>query len=74
METSTVVDDRIIITEERTAGSSHLFFEGYFVLNHGKLAGMQTFAAQFWKEYSLSDSRYLTSDRFVVPIEAVTMV
>jgi cholestenol Delta-isomerase len=63
-----------LLRKRGTAGSSHLFFEGYFVLNHGKLASMQTLAAQLLKEYSLSDSRYLTSDRFVVPIEAVTMV
>jgi cholestenol delta-isomerase len=27
---------------------------------------------QLWKEYSLSDSRYLTSDAFVVCMEAIT--
>lgn len=27
---------------------------------------------QLWKEYSLSDSRYLTLDSFLVPMEAVT--
>ena len=29
---------------------------------------------QMWKEYSLSDSRYLTSDTFVVCMEAITAV
>lgn len=30
--------------------------------------------AQLWKEYSLSDSRYLTADTFVVCMETVTAV
>jgi cholestenol delta-isomerase len=50
------------------------FAEGYFVLNHASLAGTQSLFAQLWKEYSLSDSRYLTSDPFMVSIEAVTAV
>lgn len=29
---------------------------------------------QLWKEYSLSDSRYLTSDAFLISMEAVTAV
>lgn len=29
---------------------------------------------QLWKEYSLSDSRYLTQDSFVVTMEAVTAI
>ena len=57
-----------------TAGFIHLFFEGYFVLNHKTLAGSQELFGQLWKEYSLSDSRYLTSDAFVVCMEAVTAV
>lgn len=35
---------------------------------------MQTLYAQLWKEYSLSDSRYLTSDAFTVSVEAITVV
>lgn len=35
---------------------------------------MSTTLAQAWKEYSLSDSRYLTSDIFVVCMETVTAV
>jgi cholestenol delta-isomerase len=29
---------------------------------------------QLWKEYSLSDSRYLTQDSFVVTMEAITAI
>ena len=29
---------------------------------------------QLWKEYSLSDSRYLTADSFVVTMEAITAI
>ncbi|KAE8143085.1 Emopamil-binding protein [Aspergillus pseudotamarii] len=53
-------------------GFVHLFFESYFVVNHVSLAGSQELFGQLWKEYSLSDSRYLISDSFLVPMEAVT--
>ncbi|GIC86039.1 EXPERA domain-containing protein [Aspergillus udagawae] len=53
-------------------GFIHLFFEAYFVVHHESLAGSQELFGQLWKEYSLSDSRYLTSDAFLVPMEAVT--
>ncbi|GFN20312.1 EXPERA domain-containing protein [Aspergillus tubingensis] len=53
-------------------GCIHLFFESYFVVYHKSLAGSHTLFGQLWKEYSLSDSRYLTSDSFLVSMEAVT--
>ncbi|CAI7632108.1 unnamed protein product [Penicillium palitans] len=53
-------------------GFIHLFFEAYFVINHKTLAGSQELFGQLWKEYSLSDSRYLTSDAFLVSMESVT--
>lgn len=56
------------------AGFVHLFFESYFVIHHVSLAGSQELFGQLWKEYSLSDSRYLTSDSFLVTMEAVTAV
>ncbi len=49
-----------------TAGTIHLFFEGFFVFNNSHVAGMQTFFAQLWKEYALSDSRYMVSDPLVL--------
>lgn len=54
------------------AGFIHLSFEAYFVVNNRTLASSQTLFGQLWKEYSLSDSRYLTSDAFVVCMEAIT--
>lgn len=56
------------------SGSIHLFFEGYFVVNHTRMAPAQDFFGQLWKEYSLSDSRYLTSDPFVLCMETITAV
>lgn len=58
----------------KSAGFIHLFFEAYFVINHKTLAGSQELFGQLWKEYSLSDSRYLTSDPFLICMEAVTAV
>jgi len=57
-----------------TAGFIHLFFEAHFVSNHKTLAADQSLWSQLWKEYSLSDSRYLTSDTFLLCMEAVTAV
>jgi cholestenol delta-isomerase len=34
----------------------------------------QDILGQLWKEYALSDSRYLISDPFVVSIETITVV
>ncbi|KAH8434359.1 EXPERA domain-containing protein [Aspergillus melleus] len=53
-------------------GCIHFFFEAYFVIKNPSLAGSDTLFGQLWKEYSLSDSRYLTSDTFLVCMEAVT--
>ncbi|CAK7265384.1 hypothetical protein SEPCBS119000_001485 [Sporothrix epigloea] len=55
-------------------GGLHWFFEGYFVLHHASLAGDQSLRAQLWKEYALSDSRYLTSDPFMLCVEGLTVV
>ncbi|OWP06934.1 EBDP2, emopamil-binding protein [Marssonina coronariae] len=54
------------------SGAIHLFFEGYFSLNHKTMAPAQDLFGQLWKEYALSDSRYLTSDPFVLCMETVT--
>lgn len=35
---------------------------------------MSDFFGQLWKEYSLSDSRYMTSDPFVLCMESITAV
>ncbi|KAK4190090.1 Emopamil-binding protein [Podospora australis] len=55
-------------------GFLHCFFEGYFVFTHATLPSSQSFFAQLWKEYSLSDSRYIASDPFMLCIEGLTMI
>ncbi|KAI0024841.1 Emopamil binding protein-domain-containing protein [Xylariomycetidae sp. FL0641] len=54
-------------------GCLHCVFEGYFVLNHRTVASSQQLLAQLWKEYALSDSRYLTSDYFMLSVESITV-
>ncbi|KAL2124414.1 hypothetical protein VTJ04DRAFT_779 [Mycothermus thermophilus] len=55
-------------------GFLHIFFEGHFILNHASLASSQSLFSQLWKEYSLSDSRYLSSDPFMLCIESLTLL
>ena len=52
----------------------HTFFEGYYSFNHLRMGPAQDLFGQLWKEYSLSDSRYLTNDPFVLCMETVTAV
>jgi cholestenol delta-isomerase len=52
----------------------HFFFEGYFATHFNRMGGLQTLFGQLWKEYALSDSRYLTMDPFVVCMETITAV
>ncbi|KAF2756919.1 EBDP4, emopamil-binding protein [Pseudovirgaria hyperparasitica] len=53
-------------------GSLHVFFEGYFVLNFREMGSRQDLFGQLWKEYALSDSRYLTQNTFVLCMETIT--
>ncbi|PMD47321.1 EBP domain-containing protein [Hyaloscypha variabilis F] len=55
-------------------GCIHVFFEGYFVYNNSRMPGMQDFFGQLWKEYALSDSRYMTSDPLVLCMESLTVL
>ncbi|KAL4921490.1 Emopamil-binding protein [Aspergillus aurantiobrunneus] len=50
----------------------HFVLEGHYARNFTTLPASQHILSQLWKEYSLSDSRYLTSDAFVLCMEAVT--
>ncbi|KUJ10227.1 Emopamil-binding protein, partial [Mollisia scopiformis] len=56
------------------SGTIHLFFESFFVLHNSQIAGMQTLFAQLWKEYALSDSRYMFSDPLVLCMETWTVI
>ncbi|KKA16715.1 hypothetical protein T310_9669 [Rasamsonia emersonii CBS 393.64] len=64
--------DRLAFLWFCLTASIHLFFEAYFVLNHAHVAGARDLFGQLWKEYSLADSRCLTSDTFLVCMEFVT--
>ncbi|PSS25605.1 hypothetical protein M430DRAFT_39664 [Amorphotheca resinae ATCC 22711] len=66
--------DRALVLWFVSTGSIHVFFEGYFVLNHHRMGGMQDFFGQLWKEYALSDSRYMLSDPFLLCIETSTVI
>jgi cholestenol delta-isomerase len=60
-------------TTQRPLSPPPLTGPGYFVYNHATLAGSQSIFGQAWKEYTLSDSRYLISDPFMLCVEAITV-
>ena len=66
--------DRAAVLWFVLCGTIHTFFEGYFSLNHTRMGGQSDLFGQLWKEYSLSDSRYLTSESFVLCMETLTAV
>ncbi|KAJ5157286.1 uncharacterized protein N7482_008386 [Penicillium canariense] len=72
MRPSATLSDQVAFVWMCLTGFVHLFFEAHFVIHHKEIAGSQALFSQLWKEYSLSDSRYLTSDTFLVCMEAVT--
>ncbi|KAF9287484.1 hypothetical protein BGZ68_001750 [Mortierella alpina] len=55
-------------------GMIHTVFEGYFGLHHATIAGETTLLAQVWKEYALSDSRYMSSNTLVLIMERITII
>jgi cholestenol delta-isomerase len=56
------------------SGFLHVAFESYYILHRTTMASKNTLFAQLWKEYTLSDSRYLTSDVFTVCVETITVL
>ncbi|KAJ2153218.1 hypothetical protein J3B01_002002 [Coemansia erecta] len=66
--------DKFVVVWMLVCAGIHIVLEGYFSFNHKNLAGMQTIMADLWREYSHSDSRYLTSDPFTVIMEGITAV
>ncbi|KAK3366343.1 Emopamil binding protein-domain-containing protein [Podospora didyma] len=62
------------VLSHNIGGFLHCFFEGYFVVNHATMPSSQALFAQLWKEYALSDSRYMTSDPFMLCIESLTVL
>ncbi|CAN8096462.1 unnamed protein product [Discula destructiva] len=65
--------DSLVLAWFVLCGLLHCVFEGYFLYKHATLASSQDLLAQLWKEYALSDSRYLTSDPFMLCVEAITV-
>ena len=69
------VSDLAVILWFVLCGFIHLFFEGYYAWNFRTIGGHQDLFGQLWKEYALSDSRYLTADSaFVLCMESITAV
>ncbi|CAG7926318.1 unnamed protein product [Penicillium olsonii] len=66
--------DRIAILWFVLSGSLHCFFEGYFMIHHDHMASAQDLFGQLWKEYALSDSRYMVSDTLVLCMETMTVL
>lgn len=56
----------------KLAGGIHLFLEGYYVYNFRSMPSRQDLFGQFWKVYSLSDSRYQSENGFVLCMETIT--
>ena len=44
------------------------------MVHHDHMASAQDLFGQLWKEYALSDSRYMTSDTLVLCMETMTVV
>lgn len=55
-------------------GFIHFFFEGYFAFNFQRMGSRMDLFGQLWKEYAMSDSRYLTRNSFVLCMETITAI
>lgn len=62
------------VADSGVGGSVHCVFEGYFVYNHARMPGRMDVLAQLWKEYALSDSRYVSSDPLLLCMEILSVV
>lgn len=70
--TTSVKTTRAIFVWFTLCGFIHLIVEGYYAFNSRTIAGQETFMADMWKEYALSDSRYMSIDSFVWMMESIT--
>ncbi|KAK4231536.1 cholestenol delta-isomerase [Podospora fimiseda] len=66
--------DQFTIAWFLLCGFLHLFFEGYLVFFSESIPSSQFIFSQLWKEYSLSDSRYISRDPFMHCIESLTFL
>ncbi|KAE8453296.1 hypothetical protein EG329_011363 [Mollisiaceae sp. DMI_Dod_QoI] len=55
-------------------GFIHVLIEGYYSLTFLTIHQRHDLLAQMWKVYSLSDSRYLTQNAFVLCMESITTI
>ncbi|KAG0123499.1 Emopamil-binding protein [Tuber indicum] len=65
--------DKAIVCWFLICGLLHVLFEGYFLVYHATLPSRMDLPAQLWKEYAISDSRYVFEDTFVLAIERITV-
>jgi len=63
----------ILYSRKKAVGTNRIQ-TGYFAINHRSMGSLQDVFGQLWKEYALSDSRYLTQDPFVLCMETITAV
>lgn len=64
--------DKLIAVWFVLTGVIHVVFEGYWVYSHDLIGEKQDILGQMWKEYALSDSRYMTSNSFVLAAETLS--
>lgn len=62
------------ITDCEVGASIHCIFEGYFVYNHDRMPSRMDLFGQLWKEYALSDSRYIFCDPLLLCMEILSVV
>ncbi|KAJ1667380.1 hypothetical protein IW140_000907 [Coemansia sp. RSA 1813] len=71
---------RIELSQRLTAlwfvmcGALHSLFELYYLVQYRTLAQEQSIVADMWKEYALSDSRYLSAVPMVRTLETITVL
>ncbi|KAK5664255.1 hypothetical protein OQA88_473 [Cercophora sp. LCS_1] len=67
------ISDQLIFCWFILSAFLHCQFEGYFIKNHEHIGSSDELFASLWREYAQSDSRYMTSDPFMLCIESLTV-
>ncbi|KAJ2664029.1 hypothetical protein IWW48_001041 [Coemansia sp. RSA 1200] len=66
--------DRLAALWFVVCGALHAVFELYYIVHSATLAQEQSLVADMWKEYALSDSRYVAATPMVRALESVTVL
>ncbi|KAJ2520486.1 hypothetical protein H4217_002012 [Coemansia sp. RSA 1939] len=66
--------DRLAALWFVVCGALHTVFELYYIVHSATLAQERTLVADLWKEYALSDSRYVAATPMVRALESVTVL